>query len=206
MSEQAFRDAYDVSRETSERLRIYAELIEKWNPVINLVSRSTLGDLWTRHFVDSAQLYRLAAGDLRNWADLGSGGGFPGLVIAILAAGEGRPLDMTLVESDQRKAAFLATVARQTGLDLTVRAARIEVLEPLGAQVLSARALAPLDQLVQHAARHLSPDGVALFPKGAQHAAELKGALEKARFSYEKVASATDPDAVIYRIWGVSRD
>jgi len=206
MSEQAFRDAYDVSRETSERLRIYAELIEKWNPVIDLVSRSTLGDLWTRHFVDSAQLYRLAAGDLRKWADLGSGGGFPGLVIAILAAGEGRPLDMTLVESDQRKAAFLATVARQTGLDLTVRAARIEALEPLGAQVLSARALAPLDQLVQHAARHLSPDGVALFPKGAQHAVELNRALEKARFSYEKVASATDPDAVIYRIWGVSRD
>lgn len=205
MTEQAFLAARNVSRETMDRLRNYEALLRKWNPVINLVAKSTLEDIWSRHFLDSAQIYDLAPPTARSWADLGSGGGFPGLIVAILAAGEGRALTVTLVESDQRKAAFLMTAARELGLHLAVRAERIESLPPLNADVLSARALAPLDQLIGHAERHLSPQGVALFPKGVNHAAEMKQALEKWQFSYETVQSVTDADAVIFQIVGVSR-
>ena len=195
----------DVSRETIEKLRTYQALIEKWNPAINLVARSTIGALWDRHFTDSAQLYRLASAASESWADLGSGGGFPGLVVAILAAGDGRRLDMTLVESDQRKAVFLQTAARATDVQVKVLASRAESLPPMAVDILSARALAPLEKLLTFAERHLAPDGCALFPKGANHEAELRDALEKARFSYETIKSATDPDSVIYKIWGISR-
>lgn len=205
MSAEAFHAARNVSRETLDRLRAYESLLRKWNPAINLVAKSTLEDMWSRHFLDSTQIYDLAPKNALRWADLGSGGGFPGLVVAILAVGDDRHLAVTLVESDQRKAAFLMAAARELGLKLVVRADRIESLPPLNADVLSARALAPLEQLIGHAERHLSPHGVALFPKGANHAAEMKQALEKWRFSYEASPSATDADAVIYQIMGVSR-
>lgn len=195
----------DVSRETVEKLLTYQALVEKWNPAINLVARSTIGALWDRHFTDSAQVYRLAPAGAARWADLGSGGGFPGLIVAILAAGEGRELDMTLVESDQRKAVFLQTVARETGIRVTVRADRAESLPPMNVDVLSARALAPLEKLLTFAERHLAPVGCALFPKGANHEAELRDALEAAKFSYETTTSATSSDAVVYKIWGISR-
>lgn len=198
-------DDGDVSRETLDRLQTYEALIRAWNPRINLVSASTLAALWTRHFGDSAQLFGLAPENARLWADLGSGGGFPGLVIAILAA-EARPtLSVTLVESDQRKAAFLATAARTLGLSVVVRAERIETLPPLGADVLSARALAPLDTLLGYAERHLAPGGVALFPKGATVDAELAHALEHWRFSYQKEPSKTAADGVVLIIGGISR-
>ena len=195
----------DVSRETVEKLLTYQALVEKWNPAINLVARSTLGALWDRHFSDSAQVYRLAPSAARRWADLGSGGGFPGLVVAILAAGEGRDLDVTLVESDQRKAVFLQTVARETGIRVTVRAERAESLPPMNVDVLSARALAPLEKLLTFAERHLAPGGCALFPKGASHESELQDAIKTANFSYETTTSTTDPNAVTYKIWGISR-
>ena len=115
-----------VSRETIDRLSIYANLLEKWNPRINLVSRSTLDDLWSRHIVDSAQLFELAPVTAKHWVDLGSGGGFPGLVIAILAK-ELRPeLEVVLVESDQRKCAFLRTVSRETNCGAVVHSKRVE--------------------------------------------------------------------------------
>lgn len=195
----------DVSRETLQRLEIYAALVRKWNPVINLVARSTLDHLWPRHFADSAQLYRLAGQASGRWADLGSGGGFPGLVIAILAQGEGRDLQVTLVESDQRKAAFLMAAARETEVRVEVLSRRIEGLPPLGAQILSARALAPLDKLLDHAARHMHPDGMALFPKGQAHPAEIRQALEMWRFLYETIPSLTDEAAVVLKIRNITR-
>ena len=144
-------------------------------------------------------------GNTWSFIDLGSGGGFPGLVIAILSAESRQDVHVILVESDQRKAAFLRTVAQETGLTLQVVAERAESLSPLSADILSARALAPLDKLLSHAEKHLSPEGVALFPKGANHAAELRQALESWRFSYETSASTTDPAAVVYAIKGISR-
>ncbi|MCY1126434.1 16S rRNA (guanine(527)-N(7))-methyltransferase RsmG [Frigidibacter sp. RF13] len=195
----------DVSRETFDRLEAYQALVRKWNPAINLVSRNSLDQMWERHILDSAQVFALKDRETGLWADLGSGGGFPGLIAAILAAERSPGLRIALVESDQRKAAFLATAARTLDLEVVVHATRIESLPPLGADILSARALAPLTDLLGHAERHLAPGGSALFPKGANHAAELRQALESWRFSYQTHESATDPDAVIYSIRGLSR-
>jgi 16S rRNA (guanine527-N7)-methyltransferase len=195
----------NVSRETTERLAEYAALLRAWNPKINLVSKQTLAELENRHFADSAQLLALAPPDATTWADLGSGGGFPGLVIAILAA-ESRPaLRVTLVESDQRKAVFLRTVAQRTGVPVTVIADRIESIPPLGTDVLSARALAPLTTLLDYASRHLAPSGTALFPKGANWSAEVEEALERWRFRCENPPSATSRDGAILRIGEIHR-
>jgi 16S rRNA (guanine527-N7)-methyltransferase len=194
-----------VSRETTERLTNYAALLRAWNPKINLVSRQTLADLEHRHFADSAQLLGHAPPGAATWVDLGSGGGFPGLVVAILAA-ELRPdLHVTLIESDQRKAVFLRTVAQRTGISATVLAERIEAVPPLGTDVLSARALAPLAALLDHAERHLRPGGTALFPKGASWRAELEEALERWRFDCENLPSATSPDGVILKLGEIAR-
>jgi len=195
----------NVSRETSERLDTYAALLVKWNPAINLVSKSSLADLQTRHFADSAQLFELCPPTARHWVDLGSGGGFPGLVIAILAAESMPELAVTLVESDGRKAAFLSAVVRETGLHAKVIADRIESLPPLAADVLSARALAPLPQLLAFAEQHLAPGGHALFPKGATHRSEVAESLADWRFDLREHPSKTDPHAVILEIEGVSR-
>lgn len=189
-----------VSRETMDRLNTYSDLLKKWNPKINLVSRSTLDDLWSRHMLDSAQIFSLADNKPDHWIDLGSGGGFPGLVIAILAKELMPNLTVTLVESDQRKCAFLRTVSRETGCDVTVHSKRIEEIEPLNADVLSARALADLTLLLQFSERHLNPQGVCLFPKGSTWKKEVKTARESWQFSERAIKSETQDDAVILRI------
>jgi 16S rRNA (guanine527-N7)-methyltransferase len=189
-----------VSRETMESLTIYANLLEKWNPKINLVSKSTLGNLWERHMVDSAQLFDLAPSGANHWVDLGSGGGFPGMVIAIIAK-ELRPdMKVTLVESDQRKCAFLRTVSRETKCNAIVHSKRIEALEPLKADVLSARALADLNALLGFAEQHLAQQGLCLFPKGLTWEKELEIAQDSWQFSHQVTKSETDENAVVLRI------
>jgi 16S rRNA (guanine527-N7)-methyltransferase len=195
----------DVSRETLDRLRIYHELLEKWGARINLVSRGTLGDAWPRHFSDSAQLLAHAPVEARAWTDLGSGAGFPGLVVAILAA-ETRPLlRVRLIEADQRKATFLRTVCRETGVSADVIPERIEAAPPSRADVLSARALAPLSDLLAMAERHLGPGGICLFPKGATYRREIADALETFAFDCEDYPSKTDSGSVILKIGGIRR-
>ncbi len=205
MSKEDFVAHRRVSRETLARLKQYAELLGKWNPAINLVSPSSLKEVWTRHFLDSAQLLDLAPAAATHWVDLGAGGGFPGLVAAILAAEDRPGLKFTLVESDRRKAAFLAHAAHTLGVGAKVLGDRIESIPPLGADVVSARALAPLDQLLSHAARHMKPGGVAIFPKGARHEDEIRQALEKWRFACEKQRSVTDPEAVVLIVGEIGR-
>jgi len=195
----------DVSRETEARLHAFADELCRWNPRINLVAPSTLPQIWSRHIRDSAQLLALRPPNAHHWVDLGTGGGFPGLVIAILASQEDPELRVTLVESDRRKAAFLAAAARKAQVRPRILAARSEELPPLQADVLSARALAPLRQLLAHADRHLLPDGTALFPKGATHAQEIDEALAEWRFTVQKTPSQTDPAGVILAIKGVTR-
>lgn len=195
----------DVSRETSDRLGIYAQLLRKWNPRINLVSRNTLDDLETRHIADSMQVFDLASRGWKHWADLGSGGGFPGLVIAILAAEFSPEAQVTLVESDQRKCAFLRTVIRETGVPAAVIAERIEATAPLSADILSARALADLDALLGFADRHLGDAGTALFSKGANWKKEVDNARVQWRFDCEATTSRTEPNAVILKIGGITR-
>ena len=197
--------ALDVSRETAGRLDLLVAHLARWNAAINLVGRSTLGEVWTRHILDSAQLLDLAPDGVRTWADLGSGAGFPGLVIAILAAERLRDLHVTLVEADRRKAEFLRSTARLCGVEITVHADRIDAVPPLRADVVSARALAPLTDLLGFAARHLRPGGAALFSKGAGHEAEIAAALERWRFSVQKHRSRTDRDSVVLRIGDIGR-
>ncbi|MDG2068110.1 MAG: 16S rRNA (guanine(527)-N(7))-methyltransferase RsmG [Paracoccaceae bacterium] len=190
----------NVSRETKANLRKYADLLVKWNKKINLISASTVADLWSRHIVDSAQIYNLCPDAQGIWADFGSGGGFPGLVVAIIAKELNPDLKVVLVESDQRKATFLRTVIRETALSASVKTERIETLMPIGADVVSARALAELPELLGFAERHLRPDGTALFQKGAIWQKELVQARKSWSFQSEHFTSVTAPQAVILKI------
>ncbi len=193
-----FRAQTNVSRETLEMLETYERLLLAWNPRINLVAPKSLEHLWTRHFLDSAQLVDIA-GRSDKWVDLGSGGGFPGAVVAMMTGA-----DMILVESDQRKATFLRTVARETS-GFKVIAERIEDVEPQGADVVSARALAPLSVLLEYVQRHLGTGGSAVLPKGKKAPDEMREALEHWRFDCETYPSKTDPEAVILKIGDIQR-
>jgi len=189
-----------VSRETFDRLELYATLLVKWQKAINLVSPSTLNQLWARHFLDSAQVLAEAPEGEGTWCDLGSGGGFPGLVCATIAK-ETRPgYDFHLVEADLRKSSFLRETARQMGVKVGVFSRRIEDLPPQNAQVISARALSSLDTLCGYAHRHLAPGGVALFQKGARHAEEVAKARRDWHMEVTAIPSQTADDAVILRI------
>lgn len=193
----------DVSRETMERLGTYASLLAKWNPAINVVAPSTVGEFWTRHVADSLQI--MEATPLEgHWADFGSGGGFPGLVLAI--AGHGKPnFRLTLVESDRRKATFLRTVVRETGIFAEVRDERIEDTAPLAADVITARALAPLDRLLDFSQLHRAGHGISIFPKGATWRTEVAGAERNWRFRYDALPSKTNPESVILKIGEIAR-
>ncbi|MDO6586441.1 16S rRNA (guanine(527)-N(7))-methyltransferase RsmG [Salipiger sp. 1_MG-2023] len=190
----------DVSRETMQRLEVFQQLLMKWSPKINLVSNSTIQNSWDRHILDSAQLFMLFDQADGHWLDLGAGGGFPGLVIAILRAELAPQLKVTLVESDQRKCVFLRQVLRETGVVANVLAERIEALEPQNATVLSARALADLETLLGFAERHMAEDGTALFLKGVNWRKELTAARESWNFSCCHRRSVTDPNAVVLSI------
>jgi len=195
----AFVRNVSVSRETEERLRHYAALLERWTRKVNLVAPATVDALWTRHILDSAQTFTLAPPDPRLWLDLGTGGGLPGIVCAILAADLNPATRFVLVESDRRKCAFLATCRRELGLAATIHAERIERLPGQEADVISARALAPLPRLISLAAPHAAADAVCLFPKGARHAEEIAEARAHWRFTVEAHPSITDPAARILR-------
>lgn len=196
----ALGDQVAIPPKTASRLQGLIAALERWNPAVNLVSRATLPQAWSRHVLDSLQLLNLAPREARLWADLGSGGGFPGLVIAIAAKESHPDLRVILVDSDQRKATFLRETARSLGVPVRVEAARIEMLPPLGAQVVSARALASLAQLWSYAERHLAPGGVGLFLKGEGHASEIVEAQARFRLDIETLASRVDAGGVVLRV------
>lgn len=195
----------DVSRETEARLATYAALVRRWSPRINLVSAATLPDLETRHIADSAQIMQLVKTEnISSWVDLGSGGGFPGLVLAILLSESNPKAKVTLIESDKRKATFLRTVVRETGLDATVIGNRLENVPPLQADHLSARALAPLTTLLGLANRHMCTESTSFFPKGRGWKKEVEDARENWGFTCIPHGSITNPDAVILEIRDVT--
>lgn len=204
MTDDDLQQYLNVSRETLNRLKLFADLLVKWNRRINLVSRNSQTDLWERHIADSIHVFR-AAPAARHWVDLGSGGGFPGMIVAILAAEVSLDTKVTMIESDQRKAAFLRAAARETGVACNVISDRIELVAPQQADVLSARALADLSDLLEHADRHLIPGGVALFPKGVTWQKEVDAAQRRWCFEVEAIKSLTKPGAAILKITGVSR-
>lgn len=194
----------NVSRETLADLQQYADLLLKWNPKINLVSKSDAGDLWKRHIWDSVQVFEVSS-PVSDWVDLGSGGGFPALVCAILAKRAQAKTHFTLIESDARKCAFLRTVARTLSLDVTVFAERVEKIDPIGAEIVSARALTALPDLLGYVARHISPTGAAILPKGENWEKEVDQALEIWNFQYQAIPSQTNPDAAILVIKDLAR-
>ncbi|PTV95278.1 16S rRNA (guanine527-N7)-methyltransferase [Rhodobacter aestuarii] len=202
---ELFQRHFDVSRETLDRLTTLEALLRKWNPAINLVSAQTLDDIWGRHFLDSAQLFHCIEETPASWADLGSGGGFPGLIIGILAKEKWPEMQLTLVESDKRKSAFLINAARELGLGLKVKPERIEKTAPLQADVVSARALAALPKLLEFAERHLGANGTAIFPKGERWKEEVALAEASWSFTSEPRESLTDPQAVVLKIRGLKR-
>lgn len=199
---EAIARVLDVSRETLERLETHHRVLSSWNRRINLVAGGSLADAWRRHYADSAQLWPLAPDGARSWIDLGAGAGFPGLVIAAIAAERAPELGITLVEADARKAAFLATAAREMSLAPRIVTARIEALPAAPHDVVSARALAPLPRLLALAHPLIGPATVCLFPKGADAQNELTAAETDWHYRVEAVPSLTDPRSRILRITG----
>ncbi|MFQ5565728.1 MAG: 16S rRNA (guanine(527)-N(7))-methyltransferase RsmG [Paracoccaceae bacterium] len=200
MTPTEFARAFDVSRETCARLEAYIALLTRWNARINLVAPATIDTAWARHVADSAQLFDLAPARASSWIDLGSGAGLPGLVVAALAAETAPSLHVTLVESDTRKAAFVAAAAREMGLDVSVEPRRIETLAPQPYDIVSARALAPLTRLCALAHPFSAKGTVFLFPKGAGVDSELTAARARWHIQGEQIASRTNPEATVLRI------
>ena len=194
-----------VSRETLAKLQVYADTLIKWNPKINLVAKSTIDVLWDRHIVDSLQIMRHIPKGPQHIVDIGSGGGFPGLVLAIASAEAHPESSITMIESDQRKSAFLRTVLRETGVSATVLTERIEKAPAQGADVLTARALADLSTLLEFAERHLKKEGTAIFLKGKNWRTELQKAREVWQFDCDEVTSETNVEAVLLVIKGIER-
>jgi len=192
----------DVSRETLDRLSRYEALLRKWQARINLVGPRTLNDVWRRHFLDSAQLFPLVPDPAATLIDFGSGAGFPGLVLAILASAVRPGLVVHLVESDARKAAFLIEAVRETGAAAKVHTARVETMAGRlpAADVVTARALAPLSTLLALAYPLLAPGGMGLFLKGAKAEAEIEAARRDWRFQLDRRPSRSDPDGTVLTV------
>lgn len=189
-----------VSRETAERLDQFVALVLAWNRTINLIGKQDAAQIRARHLDDSLALLPHLPEGFARAIDLGSGGGFPGLVLAIAT---GRPFD--LVESDQRKAAFLREAARVTNAPATVHAARIEAVRLAPAPLVTARALAPLATLLDWATPLLAPGGVCVFPKGRTAEQELTQAREQWHMRVEQWSNPLAPDARILRLSEISR-
>ena len=200
VNSEKFAQKFDVSRETIERLDEYEALLQKWNSKINLVSRNTLDETWHRHFADSAQLYQHIDNKSTSCLDFGAGAGFPGLVIATMAREKHPEMGFTLVESDHRKAAFLLTVANALSLNATVITERVESLRFQNADIITARAVAPLAQLLTWAAPHAHKSTILLFPKGNSYESELTAARKHWHIEVEVISSVTDSGSVILRI------
>ncbi len=202
LSAEAFAARCAVSRETLERLLRYAEMLRRWQSAINLVGPATLGDVWRRHFWDSAQLRPRIPPGAQNLLDFGSGAGFPGLVLAILGVD-----GVTLVESDSRKCAFLREVARETGTSVTIHSER---LERLGDRIpppaiITARAVASLDLLLDKTKLYITPNTVCLFHKGGRADAEIAEARRRWKMRIEKIPSETDSSGVILKVEDIRR-
>jgi len=194
-----FAAATGVSRETLERLEGYAALLVKWQKAINLVARDSLGDVWRRHMLDSAAIWPLIPQNSRVLVDLGSGAGFPGLVLAIMGVPE-----VHLVESDARKCAFLTEGARLFApRPVKVHRGRIEEIEPFAADVVTARALADLNTLLGYASRFLKPEGACLFLKGRQAGDELTLATQRWTMAAERFPNPAESSGIILRIKGL---
>ena len=198
-----FQKATGVSRETRDRLSHYAELLLRWNHAINLVANGSLKELWSRHFLDSAQLFPLVPPDSQvgDLIDFGSGAGFPGLVLAIMGAGH-----VHLVERDSRKCAFLREVAHKTAAAVTVHNTDIAKIEPWPVKAVTARAFAPLAAIFPLAAPFVERGALGLFLKGKSLDDELTQSSKEWRIEADRVPSVSDPAGCILRVRKLGHD
>jgi 16S rRNA (guanine527-N7)-methyltransferase len=192
LGRDGFARLVPVSRETLERLDTYVALLRAWNQRINLVGATTMGDPWRRHILDSAQLLPHMPATAKTVVDLGSGAGLPGLVLALLSGRETH-----LVESDQRKSVFLREAVRATGANATIHAVRAERMPVIAADIVTARALAPLADLLGLAAPFLAPHGRCLFLKGRNAAEELTLAAKTWKMTARSLPSISDPGGTL---------
>lgn len=198
-----FQKATNVSRETLDRLNAYADCLVDWNGRMNLIARSTVGDLWHRHMLDSAQLWSYMPEGAKTMVDLGSGAGFPGLVLAIMGA-EKKDFHVHLIESTGKKATFLHAAAESAGVSVTVHNARIEAVEPFIADVITARALAPLEKLIGYGQRFAGPHTRHLYLKGQHVGDELTQAHKIWTMTVDRMASTSDPRGSVLSVSEVS--
>jgi 16S rRNA (guanine527-N7)-methyltransferase len=200
LSREAFGEQLGVSRETLERLTVYLELLRRWQPAINLVGSATLVDPWRRHFLDCAQLIEHLPDPLADLVDLGSGAGFPGMVLALLGV-----RGVHLIEADRRKAEFLRAVARATGAPVAIHAERIERMPAWPAGVITARALAPLPRLLELAQDFVTADSVCLLLKGRSAERELTEARGSWHMIAEMFPSLSEPNGIVVQLRGIRR-
>ncbi|MGH7038244.1 MAG: 16S rRNA (guanine(527)-N(7))-methyltransferase RsmG [Stellaceae bacterium] len=189
-----------ISAETLARLSAYVDLLLRWAERINLVGRVTLADPWRRHILDSAQLLPFVPAGAKSLVDLGSGAGFPGLVLAILGVS-----GIELVEADARKCAFLREAARVTEAPVAIHPRRIEAMPARAVDVVTARALAPLDRLLDLAAPFLGSQTVCLLLKGERAEEELAAARRTWTATAARYASLSDPRGFVLRLYGIAR-
>ncbi len=201
----AFQSQFDVSRETISKLSQYERQLTKWNQRINLISPSTMPEIWHRHFADSAQLLKQIPVTAKKMLDIGSGAGFPALVLAIIAQESLPDLKFTLVESDQRKCAFLLNISHLLALSVDIQSQRVEDFENQKFDVISARALASLSDLLEMTEPFCNKTTICLFPKGMRYESELTEARKIWHIKEQQIPSLTDNSAVILRIESFSR-
>ena len=190
----------DVSRETLNCFFQYKSLLSKWNRKINLVSKNTLGDIWERHFLDSGQIINHIDASGKKWVDIGSGAGFPGLVVALLLRDRKIDIDLTLVEKNQKKVFFLNEVIRQFNLSVNVIHNNIRDIETLNADILTARAFSELNELIEIAYHHGKRGCICLFLKGENYSLELDKTFNYWFFDYDVLDSLSDTSGKIIRV------
>lgn len=210
MSGRADREAFvqqtNVSRETLEKLDHFADRLERWTKSINLVARGSLDQTWQRHIHDSYQLYDHIPEDSVNLVDIGSGGGLPALVLAIVDQATGQRRKFTLIESDARKSAFLSLITRELGLNAAVLTERSESASPQAGDLVTSRAFAPLERMMPHLDLHLKPGGHALLLKGSKAIEEVEEAKRSWNFTLELIPSITNAEAHIVKLSQITRE
>jgi 16S rRNA (guanine527-N7)-methyltransferase len=190
----------DQTPDITMRLRRFADLLLRWNTTLNLIAARDADVVWDRHIGDSLQLVKLMPAGIDRAIDLGTGGGFPGLVLAIATG-----VSFDLIESDRRKASFLRTAVMETGAPAVVHCCRIEDAKVHPAPLVTARALAPLPRLLKLTIRYLTDDGVCLFLKGAKAHEELIAAERDWSMNVDRIPSGTNPDGVVLRVSGLRK-